>query len=112
MRYVRSMSTDYTVLQTKGLTVELCEGSNLFAINIETDDAPGGSRLMTGGERFPSGVSTTRALTADDVVTMAIEMLKVASYSMDAADMQRAAVRIENAAPELMHAIRQAPGAT
>lgn len=66
------MSTSYTILKKDALEIELHESSNRFQIGFD-DDGPMG----LGYQHLDASI------TPEDLVGMALEMLKVASYWTD-----------------------------
>ena len=71
------MSTSYTLLERDGLVVELDEGANKFSVDITGDIT-----MMAAEEGFGAQAYTSRSIKPEEVVAMAMEMLKVATYWM------------------------------
>jgi hypothetical protein len=84
------MGTTYTVMKKGKLTVELDEMSNLFALHVTGTSGVSNEQVMVDMEPTENWARTSTSLAPDDVIKMALEMLKVASYWCDSDDFDKA----------------------
>lgn len=74
------MGTEYTILKKAGVEIAIDEMSNRFELAIDADNAEAPASLHSDEGRIGRAHTSAVDMTPEDLITMSLEMLKVASY--------------------------------